>query len=195
VPECESEAEIEEETEEEDGDGEDGDEDGDGEDDLYDEEDDDSEYEDVDAGDSDEEHGLDEPVLTNPALDGELEVEDGAGALGMEGYKLAELLRSEAVKSNKTSTPAGPSAASGHTSSDSAAHSPAVYTYGPGQARRHPWTSRRDEGINSRGADGKRGDEIYYLGVIDILQQYNANKRMETIIKVFLLITCFFFLL
>jgi hypothetical protein len=32
--------------------------------------------------------------------------------------------------------------------------------------------------------DGSRGEEIYYIGVIDILQQYNLRKRAETIIKV-----------
>ena len=133
----------------------------------------------MDAGDSDEEHSSD-ALVTNPATDGELVVEDGAGALGMEGYTLSELLHADAVKSNKTTKTA---AISGRTSTESTTNSP-VYTYGPGQARRHPWTSRRDEGLNSRTADGKRGDEIYFLGVIDILQQYNANKRMETLIKV-----------
>ena len=59
------------------------------------------------------------------------------------------------------------------------------YTYGPGVARRHPWTSRRDEGINSRSADGhSRGNEIYFMGIIDILQQYNIGKRAETAAKV-----------
>ena len=46
------------------------------------------------------------------------------------------------------------------------------------------WTTRRDGGINSRMLDNSRGDEIYFVGVIDILQQYNMNKFMETIIKV-----------
>lgn len=44
-----------------------------------------------------------------------------------------------------------------------------------------------DGGINSRlpGASGTphRGDEIYYVGIIDILQVYNMSKRMETIFK------------
>jgi hypothetical protein len=50
---------------------------------------------------------------------------------------------------------------------------------------RHPWTTRRDLGINSRMADNteQRGDEIYYCGVIDILQLYNMHKRGETILK------------
>ncbi len=45
-----------------------------------------------------------------------------------------------------------------------------------------PWTRRHDGGINGH-QDGARGDEIYYVGVIDILQQYNISKRVETFIK------------
>lgn len=50
---------------------------------------------------------------------------------------------------------------------------------------RHPWTTRRDLGINSRmaGITDQRGDEIYYCGVIDILQLYNMHKSGETILK------------
>jgi hypothetical protein len=108
-------------------------------------------------------------------------------------FNLADILRGDAPASSKAATkpsasaPAQPTqtpSQAGRESSVSASTGEAVYTYGPGQARRHPWTSRRDEGINSRTPEGKRGDEIYYLGVIDILQQYNANKRMETIVKV-----------
>lgn len=58
-------------------------------------------------------------------------------------------------------------------------------TFGPGAAQFHPWSSRMDGGINARLSNEKRGEEIYYLGIIDILQQYNASKRMETFIKVF----------
>eukprot|EP00602_Paraphysomonas_sp_CaronLab_P002978 CAMPEP_0185030480 /NCGR_PEP_ID=MMETSP1103-20130426/17485_1 /TAXON_ID=36769 /ORGANISM="Paraphysomonas bandaiensis, Strain Caron Lab Isolate" /LENGTH=804 /DNA_ID=CAMNT_0027565641 /DNA_START=142 /DNA_END=2556 /DNA_ORIENTATION=- len=56
-------------------------------------------------------------------------------------------------------------------------------TFGPGAAMVHPWTSRSDAGINARLGNETRGDEIYYIGIIDILQQYNASKRAETIIK------------
>ena len=59
-----------------------------------------------------------------------------------------------------------------------------MITFGPGASQRHPWTLRKDSGINSREADGRRGDEIYYIGVIDILQQYNLRKRAETAVKV-----------
>jgi hypothetical protein len=34
------------------------------------------------------------------------------------------------------------------------------------------------------GAGQVRGQEIYYMGVIDILQQYNLHKRGENLIKV-----------
>jgi len=46
----------------------------------------------------------------------------------------------------------------------------------------YPWTTRKDFGINSE-LGGERGDEIYYLGVIDILQQYNIRKRGENLVK------------
>jgi hypothetical protein len=60
-------------------------------------------------------------------------------------------------------------------------------TFGPGAAMVHPWSSRTDEGINARLQSDLRGDEIYFIGIIDILQQYNASKRMETFFKVNLL--------
>lgn len=52
-----------------------------------------------------------------------------------------------------------------------------------GRKLRRPWTDRVDLGINSRIPTG-RGDEVYFLGVIDILQQYNVQKRFETMVKV-----------
>lgn len=52
-----------------------------------------------------------------------------------------------------------------------------------GRKLRRPWTDRVDLGINSRVPTG-RGDEVYFLGVIDILQQYNVQKRFETMVKV-----------
>jgi hypothetical protein len=57
-------------------------------------------------------------------------------------------------------------------------------TFGPGAAQYHPWSSRVDAGINSRLENEKRGDDIYFVGIIDILQQYNASKRAETFFKV-----------
>jgi hypothetical protein len=56
--------------------------------------------------------------------------------------------------------------------------------YGPGASSKHPWTSRVDHGINSRTEDGYRGKQIYFVGIIDILQQYNTFKRAETFFKV-----------
>ena len=45
---------------------------------------------------------------------------------------------------------------------------------------------REDGGINSRSADGKiRESEIYFAGIIDILQQYNNVKKFENFFKVF----------
>lgn len=57
------------------------------------------------------------------------------------------------------------------------------HTYGNGIAYVTPWTSRADGGINSR-IGTTRGNEIYFVGVIDILQEYNTSKRAETMIKV-----------
>lgn len=39
--------------------------------------------------------------------------------------------------------------------------------------------SRRDGGLGSRDKDGAKGNDIYFIGIIDILQQYNATKRAE----------------
>ena len=44
----------------------------------------------------------------------------------------------------------------------------------------NPWTSRADGGMES---DNRQ--EIYFCGVIDILQQYNTRKRAETFFKGF----------
>ena len=91
-------------------------------------------------------------------------IEDGQGAMGPEGGHLHEVLRNS-LSSKKVS------------------EKKPEYTYGPGATDRKPWTSRKDGGINSRGPMG-RGDDIYFLGIIDILQQYNTNKRIETFVKV-----------
>jgi hypothetical protein len=57
--------------------------------------------------------------------------------------------------------------------------------YGNGITTRRPWTRRKDLGINSREkSTNKRGNEIYFVGIIDILQEYNMGKRMETMMKV-----------
>jgi hypothetical protein len=54
----------------------------------------------------------------------------------------------------------------------------------PLEKRRKPWTNRKDGGINSRIMLKDHGNEIYYVGVIDILQQYNMRKRTENFFKV-----------
>lgn len=41
---------------------------------------------------------------------------------------------------------------------------------------------RRDGGINSE-VDNKRSNEVYFMGIIDILQQYNTRKQGETAYK------------
>lgn len=73
-------------------------------------------------------------------------------------------------------------------SMESEIHSPSVIyamdTFGPGNCNHLPWTSRADHGINSREEPNTRGNEIYYCGVIDILQEYNISKRTENFFKV-----------
>ena len=44
----------------------------------------------------------------------------------------------------------------------------------------NPWTGRADGGI-----EGESKQEVFFCGVIDILQQYNTRKRAETFIKGF----------
>lgn len=46
-----------------------------------------------------------------------------------------------------------------------------------------PWSSRRDSGIVGRQPNGQATSEIYYTGIIDILQQYNATKKLEHLFK------------
>lgn len=59
---------------------------------------------------------------------------------------------------------------------------------GPYASLTHPWTGRDDYGINCRvkneNGGYQRGDEIYYCGIIDILQQYNMSKQAEHFLKV-----------
>jgi len=40
-----------------------------------------------------------------------------------------------------------------------------------------------DGGFRSSGRDGEIGDELYFLGVIDILTPYSMAKRVEHIVK------------
>eukprot|EP01038_Epipyxis_sp_PR26KG_P010808 gene10808-14509_t len=134
---------------------------------------------DLDDGDSvyaDEHNGDNGVSMMNGQTDitkfthvGEVAVEeDGVGAMGEEGQRLKEIFRAVSAGRNKKN------------------YMSTEYTYGPGITLYHPWTSRVDGGINSRSVDGtNRMDEIYFMGIIDILQQYNASKRTETFIKGF----------
>ena len=46
-------------------------------------------------------------------------------------------------------------------------------------------THRPDNGISSRDEDGEKLDEIYYVGIIDILQQFTIKKGLENFFKGF----------
>lgn len=52
-------------------------------------------------------------------------------------------------------------------------------TSGGVRARRASVLSRDDGGIESQEPDGTPGSEIYYIGIIDILQEYNTRKKLE----------------
>jgi hypothetical protein len=41
----------------------------------------------------------------------------------------------------------------------------------------------QDEDTDGQAHSSRRGDEIYYVGIIDILQQYTMSKRLETVFK------------
>ena len=43
--------------------------------------------------------------------------------------------------------------------------------------------NRRDGGISSKSKAGGNGTDVYFVGIIDILQQYNTSKYAETMIK------------
>lgn len=93
----------------------------------------------------------------------------GMGVVGKEGKTIASIFKAEALVDALSE-------------SASQMNDDVGCTYGPGVAPHKPWTGRVDGGINSR-VGRHRGDEIYYCGVIDILQQFNAMKRMENTIK------------
>jgi hypothetical protein len=65
-------------------------------------------------------------------------------------------------------------------------HADNVTVYGPGAlVQRCPWSTRTDGGIVSVDPEtNQSGDYIYFIGIIDILQEYNAFKRVETLYKV-----------
>jgi hypothetical protein len=167
------------------------------------EEDDEEEFEDIDEGDS-----VDDEILSSQSSGGDSSALSppekstggiGEGALGEEGYRLNQIFRPSQLQSSLARKgPAKgsdgnirgahlvtvPSLLSQSNDSGYMASSSAAPTYTPGITMRKPWTSRADGGINSRGLDGKHGDEIYYIGIIDILQQYNFSKKAETFFKV-----------
>ena len=54
----------------------------------------------------------------------------------------------------------------------------------PGATQPPPWPSARSGGgIEARGPDGGPAEEVYFLGIIDILQQYDLRKMGETVLK------------
>ena len=145
--------------------------------------------------------------LSNSFNGKQLVVVDGSGARGVEGDNLSTVLKTRELSKNNSSQDMRQrelSRGSTNTSPNNRTnyrdvlHSAMLsvnslptqptdsgkYTYGPGAAKVRPWTIRSDGGINSR-VNNKQGNEIYYVGLIDILQQYNNRKRGETFFKAF----------
>ena len=128
--------------------------------------------------------------MVNSLTDGvaglEMEANDGSGVQGPEGAHVAKLFRSaESLRALSQKVTVRNKEELDKTQKRPTATSSHVFTFGPGFSMVSPWTSRHDGGVNSRTPDGQRGDEIYYVGVIDILQQYNLHKRAENFFKGF----------
>ena len=174
------------------------------EEDAEDDADNDDEFEDIDAGDSGGEDEGRPPHTNAPNQDNRSHLRNsssatdskvGEGALGEEGYRLSQIFRPSQLRSSNTDISGFASAESTRPASkkssttksndvDSYALSSSTGpVYSPGITTLKPWTTRVDGGINCRKADGTRGDEIYYIGIIDILQQYNFSKKAETFFK------------
>ena len=173
--------------------------------------DDEEEFEDIDEGDSADEGGptgltnSEDPRTVRSSVFTTTENKVGEGALGQEGYRLSTIFRPSQLQSSLSRSGSRATDAAGRTSESTPTRtnfsrsrdslylmsSPAGPVYSPGLSSRKPWTTRADGGINSRLADGRHGDEIYYIGIIDILQQYNLSKKAETFFKVIYHINCF----
>jgi len=136
---------------------------------------DDDEEEHFDDGDSDFDSSASTPIpdqfSDRPNSCETVEV-DGSGSGGFEGAKLSTIFRSSEVLLELAKQ-------------NSVKSLKPELVFGPSETKRHPWTSRFDCGINSRLSTNERGNEIYYVGIIDILQQYNGVKKFENLIKGF----------
>lgn len=75
----------------------------------------------------------------------------------------------------------------GHGNDQPGSQSPRLH-----ERKRRPWTNRKDGGINSRVRIKEHGSDIYYVGIIDILQQYNLRKKTENFIKVYKIVAILF---
>jgi len=147
---------------------------------------------DSDDGDSDVDH-IDVDPLTaskSPQLDA-VSMEEIQAALNEEGARITKMIRdvsaTSAAKIFQRSTSGSAGSSDGAVlkrSSDQSSQSNNLVAIGSQRCSKHPWTSRRDGGINGRDADG-RTTMIYYTGIIDILQQYSASKRVENVVKGF----------
>lgn len=119
---------------------------------------------------------------------------DGEGVRGREGANIARIFHNRdsfvTFARNKNIVEARRSRASAQVNKDDMENGD-LFTYGPGSTKQSPWTFRVDGGINSRQVNAEsgaemRGSEIYFVGVIDILQVYNTSKRLETFFKGFM---------
>jgi len=85
--------------------------------------------------------------------------------------------QSSAVEAYDEEKEDGPAAAGAAAAAGPPASPRAVSGEAPGLAS--VWASSDSGGFEARGEGGRRTGEVYFMGIIDILQVYNASKRAE----------------
>jgi hypothetical protein len=109
--------------------------------------------------------------------------EDSAAAAGEDEEEEEDDFDEDEVEYVYDEVDAGDSDAEGNPATDARLHPANGEHFGNGITFRAPWTTRLDGGINSH-SGARRLDEIYFIGIIDILQEYNTSKKVETMLKV-----------
>ena len=144
---------------------------------------------DEDSSDSEEEGDFDGEAFGSYWADGMMgKKKDGSG--GLPPKPLGDLDDVVEVPHHRsTDDHHASSMAAGGSGRDSMRGSLATSTTSPeaggSNAAEFRLATRRDGGLGSRNPDGTKGDKIYFVGIIDILQQYTRVKRAETFMKSF----------